>query len=451
MVGTDDDDGDPFEDDSSSETSLDPFRRMTAMIKENDPQMTYFFADGEYIISNAQYVSNEEWEELGRDISRNSHCVRIRLYEDALNDETMSSLFRGLTRSDTMEVLDLDDNDLSAVGVRSMVPFLQNANNLMSLDLGYNNLQSDGFNKLFRALQNSPIFWLWCYCCGIESIDIDSEYIPRDLVLLNLRDNTINANGCRELAKLLQGRDATLKSLELSGNEIDDHGVEVLVDALQNNTSLQILNLKRNDDISKHGNIMLLKLVNDISSIEATLQSNLTLCSNFTTDVDESLDANEEILRHIDVATRINKRYIHENPEAAGREKVIETQLHSVKRAILQSLQGVDHSVYGEIMPLHLPEVLSLIGRHHGQGELFLALLSTIMGLLSTVNMKKCVQQEKAHHEAIIAKHAAIVAELDVKLKSMGESSEVNEINNELEPRSNKRRRYWGWRLWGGA
>eukprot|EP00984_Skeletonema_dohrnii_P003526 scaffold1188_cov78-Skeletonema_dohrnii-CCMP3373.AAC.3 len=181
---------------------------------------------------------------------------------------------------------------------------------------------------------------------------------------------------------------------------------------------------------------------------------------------DGSLDADDEIQLQINEATEINSMYEGvSNPEAAGREKLIQTLLRSDKRAALCRLQGVDRSVYSEIDPLHLPEILSLIGRHHGQGGLHLALKSFIMTLFSTINVRKCIQQQRAYHAAKVAKHAAIVAEhaavvaehrmkmekLDAKLASMDEAVEVNEGSNELEHRSNKRRRKWWWGLWGGA
>eukprot|EP00984_Skeletonema_dohrnii_P009275 scaffold3538_cov86-Skeletonema_dohrnii-CCMP3373.AAC.8 len=94
---------------------------------------------------------------------------------------------------------------------------------------------------------------------------------------LILSRNNINADGCREVAKLLKGGDSMLTTLDLSNNKIDDDGVEILVDALQSNASLKTLNLRENNDISNQGKISLLKLVIDISSIKATLQSNYTL------------------------------------------------------------------------------------------------------------------------------------------------------------------------------
>ena len=71
----------------------------------------------------------------------------------------------------------------------------------------------------------------------------------------------------------------------------------------------------------------------------------------------------------------VNEEHKH-NPEAAGKEKVIQTQLHSTRRSELADLQGVDHSLYSEIDLIRLPEVLALVGRSNGQGELYVALKS---------------------------------------------------------------------------
>lgn len=90
--------------------------------------------------------------------------------------------------------------------------------------------------------------------------------------------------------------------------------------------------------------------------------------------------------------------------------KVIQTQLNSKRRAELTELQGVSQSVslmYSEIEPLHLPEVLALVGKHHGQGELFLAFKSSVAGVISTVNEKECLKQENSYYRAKIAEYKA--------------------------------------------
>jgi len=284
----------------------------------------------------------------------------------------------------------------------------------------------------------SPIEALNCDNCGIEAIEIDSEHIPKHLKSLHLNDNRINADGCRELAKLLQGGGAAIIDLLLNNNKIDDDGVAILVDALQNNTSLQILDLMSNQGIAAEGMKMCLKLVNDVSSITATLQSNRTLQE---LNVKNQNDQNDMLIQqHINKAAHINAENGND-AEAAGKEKVIETQLHSVKRAGLARLQGVTRSFYSEINPLPLPEVLALAGRHHGQGELYVALKSSIAGVISTVNRKQWLQQQRAHHNAIIAEHRIKVESIEAELAAIEAADGPDAADIGSDSRSSKRRR----------
>mmetsp|Transcript_17192 Transcript_17192/g.24322 ORF Transcript_17192/g.24322 Transcript_17192/m.24322 type:complete len:444 (+) Transcript_17192:144-1475(+) len=380
-------------------------------IAENDPVTTALnLYGGENYVQN---IITLDWLRLGRDISNNTHLTEAILYGGALNDEKMSFFFRGLTKSSSIAEMYLYSNGFSVAGVRSMVPFLQNATNLMHLDLNDNNLRSDGFIELCRALSDSPIVELHCDRCGIESIEIGNDCFPKQLLELHLRSNNINVDGCRELAKLLQGGSAILVRLYLEDNNIDDEGVGILVDGLRNNTSLDSLDLRSNNGISTHGQVMLLRLVNDISSIKATFQSNhklMCLNVNFS-------NAGQHIQTHIDQAVGINEE--EDNPAAAARAKVIKSQLHSGVRAELADLQGVSQSVYSEINPLHLPEVIALVGKNHGQGELYAALKSSIAGVISTVNRKQCLQQEKAYYNAKIAEYRAKVEEVEAELATI--------------------------------
>ena len=93
--------------------------------------------------------------------------------------------------------------------------------------------------------------------------------------------------------------------------------------------------------------------------------------------------------------------------------------------------------MYSEMNPLHLPEVLALIGRSCGQEELFAALKTSIIGLFSTVNMKKCVLQERAYYAAKIAEYKAKLEELDAKALTMEEESEQN-VTRDRRHRSTK-------------
>ena len=413
-------------------------------IEENDPD-TPAVLDACGTMQHIQDITDEQWQQIGHTISNNIHLTTINFNRNVLNDHKASFFFRGLTRSSSINRFDLSltntnvvGNTLSVVGVRSMVPFLQNANNLVYLDLSDNNIQSEGFNELFRALRESPIEELDCCSCCIESIEINVKHAPKNLTSLWLQDNSINTDGCREIVKLLQGGDATLTELHLGYTEIDDEGVAILAEALQSNKSLTKLDLRGYDEIiSNHGKMKLLKLVNDISSIKATLQSNHTLTEIRFYYIEEEEDWEEykddEIQMHINMATGINSES-ENTPESASREKMIKTQLNSVKRAELAELQGVTSSVFSEIDPLHLPEVLALVGRHHGQRELYLTLRYSIAEVISTVNREQYLKQQRAELKSKLEAIEAEIATIEAaKEQEVGIGSEA--------PRNNKRRR----------
>eukprot|EP00984_Skeletonema_dohrnii_P001357 scaffold433_cov83-Skeletonema_dohrnii-CCMP3373.AAC.1 len=393
----------------------------------NDPTLTKitFGLFGHFV----HLIDEEEFERIGDTFARNSHIVELSLGDLNLDDEKMQSLFRGLTRSSSIQKVIMDTNRIGTETIRSMVPFLQNASNLKKLNVLCNNITSEGFKVLWRTLIDSPIEELYCSNCGIDSIQIDIGSIPPNLDILSMSRNNINTDGCRELAKLLQCKNSALTGLQLVESRIDDEGVAILVDALKKNTSLEKLTLQKNEGITMKGKALLLKLVNDISSIAATLQSNHTL-QKLTVDEDSDIQRliNHAVDYHVDEENDAGE---------AGREKVIQTQLNSVERAELAALQGVDCSLslYSEIDPLYLPEVLELVQEYHGMSELYVALKSSAPGLISIVNRKEYILQQRAYHSALVAEHAGIVEDLDAELAAIEEGSQVAVSG------SNKRRR----------
>ena len=129
-------------DNYSAYTTEGEFEAKLPRIRENDPLMTRLTVDGNF--ESVVNMPNDAWEQLGHDIANNTHLQTVCFIDFALNDHIASFLFRELTRSSSMKELTLQINELSAIGVRSMVPFLQNANNLKELDLTQNNLQLIG-------------------------------------------------------------------------------------------------------------------------------------------------------------------------------------------------------------------------------------------------------------------------------------------------------------------
>eukprot|EP00984_Skeletonema_dohrnii_P015234 scaffold6536_cov83-Skeletonema_dohrnii-CCMP3373.AAC.5 len=363
--------------DFTGNTFLDDLRRM-----REDDTVSKLVANG--LFECIQDMTDDCWEQLGRDIS-NSNCLQDIEFSNCLNDHKMTFFFRGLTRSSSTRSLGLFGNGFGFSGVQSMVPFLQNANNLVDLNINYNNITPEGFNLLFRALRNSPIITLRACHCGLDAIEIDVDSIPNNLQSLLLIGNEIDADGCRGLAKLLQRENASLEQLLLGLNKIDDEGISILVNALRTNTSLKLIDLQNNVGLTLEGMKLLLNLVNDISSIKATLQSNHTLQGIICDDSFEGTD----VVRKL-------KQILQININGAGREKVICTQLDSKLRAEMCSLQGIEHlgKPLTEIGPLLLPEVLEIVGNHHGLSGFYESFRTSLADLWTTINREVWLQQK---------------------------------------------------------
>ena len=212
------DDFEYFDDSSSSEEEDegDSWLAVLQKVKDNDPKKLQLAENGQNI--NARLTSCRKWEEIGRDVSSNTRLECLFLSHGALDDNKMSFFFRGLTGSCSIKFMQLHRNELSVEGVRTMASFFQNANNLRAMRLSNNNLKSEGFNVLLRALHSSHIEHLNRDGCGIESIEIDNNFFPKRLENLDLSKNNINAEGCRGLAKLLKGGNATLERLSHLSN-----------------------------------------------------------------------------------------------------------------------------------------------------------------------------------------------------------------------------------------
>ena len=144
-----------------------------------------------------------------------------------------------------------------------------------------------------------------------------------------------------------------------------DEEAEMLASALNHNASLQYLELGMNN-FGHIGSVALLKLLNDISSIDSTYNSKHTITLH--TDNNHTLAFSE-----LHVAGRQNIEN-NNNHEAAGRAKVIYSQLNSQNRKRLCQLQDIKYSVgniFADIEPILLPTIIALIGNEHGQSELY--------------------------------------------------------------------------------
>ena len=214
-----------------------------------------------------------------------------------------------------------------------------------------------------------------------------------------MSNNPISSAGCIGIAKLLESSTTAIE-FSICYTNIGDDGADMVANSLIHNNKLYLLEMDDNK-MTERGCVSFLKLIcGDMTSIESTYNSNRSL-----RDMCLPFDAH---------------RMIEKNQAQNGRTKVINLQLNSVKREELHRLQGIPYcydSIFAEIDPLVLPDVLALVGQSHGQTELFRMLVHSVSDLFSTVNRKMVVKQKlddkTAEMTALSAKMTALSTEID--------------------------------------
>ena len=403
----------------------DCLRDVISEIRNNNPHTKGLFThhfDDDY----AGALSDVAWEVLGLHIANNTHIEQIDLDDNAMSDGKATSLFRGLTKSSSIEVLDLMRNTIGINTMRSMVPFLKNSPNLSTLRMSRNSaIGSEGFEIAMQSLNGSAAMEeLYFAACNIEDVSSLETYPLSNLRSLSLGYNPIGREGCITIANLLQKEDSNLTSLSLIDVGMGDDEAEIIAASLKYNTKLQKLGLEDNDDIGQRGCRAFLKMLTDIASIESTYNSNHTLKEIFLQDDDEEEEEEKEeecpVIREIDIARRHNSD--NSNPEASWRAKIIHSHLNSQNRKRLCQLQGIEYksdNLFADMEPALLPKVLELIGNNHGQSEFYTALVPMAPDLMSYIDTKAIIKEMIANRIAQIAALTAEQHELSERLAIM--------------------------------
>jgi len=405
---------------------------MINRIKNNEEVRGFVCKHNDSVIIRERFT-NQAWQLLGRYIANNTHLYYLYLGFCGLTDEKMARLFGKLTNSDSIKILDLSGNPFGIEGVRSMMPFLNSCSlRLSEVRLGHkgnNRIDTECFELIVSSLHGTCIQELSFMECNITSISSLETYSLPNLQKLYLCGNNIGRDGCIIVSNLLQNEGSTLTDLQLSCTGMGYEEAEILTNSLKHNTKLNGLSFENN--ITERGYKVFLKLVIDVSSIESTYNSNNTLSSCHLGNALERTRAETFIISHINSAVQLNK--LHQNSHVAGREKVIKYQLNSQTRKVLCQLQDIDFSysnIFADIDPILLPNIIALIGERHGQRELYTALIHTAPDLLSYVDRRALLKDEKDRNAVQRAQIAKQVEELTRQLDIL--VAEDDQLDNRL-------------------
>lgn len=148
---------------------------------------------------------------ITKGMEENKTLKRARFAQNGLGDLACQQLADMLKKNETLEALDLDENWMTADGIRTLLQVLPQSK-LTELGLRANKLTADVGPAFATCLETAP------------------------LQVLNLRRNNLGDGFCKHISKALEK--SSLKRLELSSNHIACDGCTALAKGLEKNVNM---------------------------------------------------------------------------------------------------------------------------------------------------------------------------------------------------------------------
>jgi len=216
-------------------------------------------------------------ERLQNDSTRNVNKLGIKRVQLVSN---VVDLLGNAMNAKNIVHLTLSQNCLDSQGYLSLSKFLEKKSPLKILELDKNPFDNVASAERFsKAIIAHPtIEKLAVDNCGLgDNIQILSAIAStmNRVSVLSLCWNDIGNDGATVIGNVLSTNPASLKTLRMSDNEIDDDGVTPFAEALCTNTNLRDLHLSRND-VTELGESVLRMVVFDDTSLITLYNSNHT-------------------------------------------------------------------------------------------------------------------------------------------------------------------------------
>ncbi len=185
----------------------------------------------------------------------------------SVDNHCCTFLMRGLSRCPTPNTtvtghlsMYLEHNSIREEGAHCIAQLLKNSSIIRRLDLSYNNIGGSGLKSIAGALiTSSSLVELELVACSVKVTE-ENGPVLREMLQRNSTLEVLHLSGNPEVSDtgaffIAQGlkQNSSLRVLYLGTCGINDDGVESLSEALVDNDSLKVLRLWDNDGISEQG------------------------------------------------------------------------------------------------------------------------------------------------------------------------------------------------------
>ena len=244
-------------------TSCERKQSILHQIRVDDPRFDkLWICTDEQVCDGRDYVpsTSTELSWLGYFLGSNSIVKELYISNDLFDISGMDVFRRGLGNNKSIHQLTLECFDLFEGQIlRVLDQFIKNDNSLLEIKVNECQVGAEGTRQLSLAIggcnKSLKRFRLSRNRIDGHLVDIITALsMHPQLTELCLSNMNMGRNECTALSTLLRCTTTQLENLNLFGNNIDDEGIEVLVNALSTNgNKLQELDLSNNEQITCQG------------------------------------------------------------------------------------------------------------------------------------------------------------------------------------------------------
>ncbi|KAL9184542.1 hypothetical protein ACHAXT_012512 [Thalassiosira profunda] len=303
---------------------------------------------------------------LGRKLKK--HRRRVQVDElvvsgvPGVGNAELSSLAPYLNKTTTLRSLDLTGASFDAEAIKEVTPFFRRNSSLEALVLGENQCVGDeGVKTALAGLQagKGKLRVLSVESCrvgapGAASISRFMLRGGRSLRTLQLSNNNIGDAGAETLVRALK-HSHRLGHLALNNTGITDRGASELGEVLRTNRTLHTLSLRNNEGITDVGASALLGAIYNTESIRTIIGSNHVL-TNLT----------------LGGCAGISRDLLKRSSQLSNHSRLLSDVRDVIRQKITTYLKQAEGGLALEVFDLELmPHLLAFVGKSGGATSLF--------------------------------------------------------------------------------
>jgi len=293
------------------------------------------------------------WDKFANGLRGRDSVTRVRLRGISLPPPVLDIVFPALQSMNSLIHLTLYRNDLGNEGYQRLSSFLEGNTRLEKLAIVQNVIDDLSAARVFSLAVKNHAALKQLVLCRLNNISILGELLEGcgGIEALGIIRDGFGSEGVNLLANFIRNN-KNIEELRFDGNKITDSDVEILLAAIsKQSTNLKRLNLKDND-ITLKGDINLLKVMFDPTSMDSIINSNHS-CRVYTDTKNRSIVAQRPPLEQ-------EVLNINEGKYTIGQK---------IRKKVVLALCGVDGGVFDlshfNDLPLGvMPRVLELIQEH---------------------------------------------------------------------------------------